>query len=70
MDGQYSHSLHRGSARTAVTLVAVGVLHGPVQLLPDGTGQVAQSGISHGSGSVQRYTILSHGSLHQPKESQ
>jgi hypothetical protein len=50
--GQYLHSLHRGSAWTAVALVAIGVLHGPIQLLPDGAGQVAQSGISHGSGSV------------------
>lgn len=50
--GQYSHSLQRGSARTAIALVAVGVLHRPVQLFPDRAGQVAQSGVSHGSGSV------------------
>lgn len=67
---QYSHSLHRGSAWTAVTLVAVGVLHGPVQLLPDGAGQAAQRGVPHGGGSVQRYTVLSHGSLYQPRETQ
>lgn len=36
--GGYSHGLHRGSARAAVALVAVGVLHRPVQLFPYGAG--------------------------------
>lgn len=35
---QYSHGLQRGSAWTAVALVAVGVLHRPIQLFPDGAG--------------------------------
>lgn len=61
--GQYSHGLHGGPAGAAVALGAVGVLHRPVQLFPHGAGQTAQSGVPHGSGSVQRYTILSHGRL-------
>lgn len=35
---QYLHSLHRGSARAAVTLVAVGMFHCPIQLFPDRAG--------------------------------
>lgn len=61
--GQYSHSLHGGSAGAAVALGAVGMLHRPIQLFPHGAGQAAQSRIPHRSGSVQRYTVLSHGSL-------
>lgn len=63
LPGQYSHGLHGGPAGAAVALGAVGVLHRPVQLFPHGAGQAAQSGVPQGSGSVQRYTILSHGSL-------
>ena len=36
--GGYSHGWHRGPARAAVALVAVGMLHRPVQLFPYGAG--------------------------------
>lgn len=61
--GQYSHGLHGRSAGAAVALGAVGVLHRPVELFPHGAGQATEGGVAQGSGGVQRYAVLSHGSL-------
>ena len=49
---KYSHSWQGGASGTAVTTVAVAVVHGPIHLLSDSVGKRVKSGASDGSSSV------------------